>query len=430
MKCMPPATYILQASALEFCAGLVNVQFALSGTEAERNYQLFRNDLEVGAVLNGTGNAAIFTGSFNEAGTYTARTLANDKYCATAMNGTRVVIENPLPANPTVFGASRNCPGTVTLSASSNGAVMDWYADAAGTTTLHTGASYTTPEIEESTTYYVQARVENTGCLSARVPILAEVITEGCCHAPGSTVTFEKFNPCVTAVTGDVWYLIDTREAAYNNTQTYKVKKLSDGHIWMVQDLKFGDKCKRTTFTGTTSNVTDRVSSLTDKTYYGDCTNARQSNTSSQRGFMYDWAAAINLNDAYAKHQDPSYGCSGTNSGNIARYPAACQGICPNGWHVPTGAEGGEYAALCAAYNTSISACGDNVIFSAQIFEGVKSAQITVGATAFYDEFEYYTSSSGKYLWRITYNGGTLYLSAGFGQEAERARPARCVMNY
>jgi hypothetical protein len=78
MKCIPPATYTLQASALEFCAGLVNVQFALSGTEAGRNYQLFRNNSAVGAVLNGTGNAATFTGLFNETGTYTAQTVADE----------------------------------------------------------------------------------------------------------------------------------------------------------------------------------------------------------------------------------------------------------------------------------------------------------------------------------------------------------------
>jgi hypothetical protein len=42
------------------------------------------------------------------------------------------------------------------------------------------------------------------------------------CHAPGATgVTFAEFNPCVSALTGDVWYLTDTRES--NNIQTYKV---------------------------------------------------------------------------------------------------------------------------------------------------------------------------------------------------------------
>jgi uncharacterized protein (TIGR02145 family) len=153
------------------------------------------------------------------------------------------------------------------------------------------------------------------------------------CIAPGSTVTFTAFNPCSNAITGDYWFLTDERES--NNVQTYKVKKMPDGHIWMVQDLKFGDKCNKTDFTRSTSDRTGNVTSLTDKLYYGDCKNVTDASTPS-KGYYYDWAAAINLPKAYYG-AGADVGCSGTGAS-----ANACQGICPNGWHVPTGATAGE----------------------------------------------------------------------------------------
>jgi uncharacterized protein (TIGR02145 family) len=182
---------------------------------------------------------------------------------------------------------------------------------------------------------------------AARVAVLAEVNTEGCCDAPNVTTStpknFTAFNPCSDAAIGSYWYLRDTREN--NNNQTYKVKKMHDGHIWMVQDLKFGDKCEsNTSYKGSVSNQTGLVTSLTDKTYYGECTNLGYSSTYPDRGYLYDWPAAINQSNAYVGGS--AAGCSGTGA------PAnACQGICPSGWHVPTSA---EYSAL----NTSAKASG------------------------------------------------------------------------
>jgi uncharacterized protein (TIGR02145 family) len=338
MKCMLPATYTLNVSAPSFCEGSEGVQFALSGTEDERRYQLYRDGTAVdGAALEGDGSAATFTGSFNVAGTYTARTVADDKYCAIAMNGMHVITENPLPDNPTVNNNSRNCPGTVTLSASSPGAVIDWYADAAATLTLYTGASYTTPEIEESTTYYAQARFEHTSCLSERVPVLAEVITEGCCHAPGVTgVTFAAFNPCTGADYGSTYTLTDDRDQ-----KTYKVKYLPDNRYWMVQDLAFGEKCETKSSMGgatTTGNIT------VSGTYYGDCYKVNFAGA----GYGYNMTAAMN----YGITQS-GYTCSGTYSGYENGYPATCRGICPENWHLPTSA---EYLAI-NDYMSTINNC-------------------------------------------------------------------------
>jgi uncharacterized protein (TIGR02145 family) len=220
-------------------------------------------------------------------------------------------------------------------------------------------------------------------------------ITDESCTAPGRTVTFTEFDPCPTAVIGDYWYLTDTREP--NNVQTYKVKLMADGHIWMVQDLKFGDKCNKDDFKG--SNGSDQIgnlTSLTDKTYYGDCTNMRDNSTPISRGYLYDWAAAINKSSAYYG-SSVNVGCSGTSSGTVSPNPSSCQGICPNGWHVPTGGTGSELYALCAALgcgNTYYCSC----LLDAATFEGVLGGAYE---TSWAGNVVVYASS--------TYNASTLF---------------------
>jgi hypothetical protein len=77
-----------------------------------------------------------------------------------------------------------------------------------------------------------------------------------------------------------------------DNQRTYKVKKLADGHIWMVQDMKFGNQCG-TAFIG--SSADDQTGHVSDiGTYFGDCTTLTDGSTPANRGYLYDWAAAIN----------------------------------------------------------------------------------------------------------------------------------------
>jgi uncharacterized protein (TIGR02145 family) len=386
---------------------------------------LYRDGVAVdGVALEGNGNAATFTGSFNVAGDYTAWTIADDKYCAIAMSGTHVVVENPLPANPVSGGALRKCSGTVTLSASSDGAVIDWYADAAATTALHTGASYTTPEIGENTTYYVQARNESTGCLSKRESVLATVDIEGCCNAPGSTVTFAEFDPCANAAMGTVWYLIDTRES--DNIQMYKVKKMADGHIWMVRDLKFGNVCPITWNKTPTAN--DKVSNSAN--YYGSCAVPPASSTTLPEGRVYDWAASVNNpNTAYGS---ATYkGCSGTVTGTCSTCPSTCRGVCPSGWHVPTGNIGGEFATLYDLL--SVKECTDETCWLGE-WEGGPGGRTGNGQNDFYPAYVEYWTSTGYdsgHSYRLRLAPSYISTTTCDGDaDVDFGRAIRCVMNY
>jgi uncharacterized protein (TIGR02145 family) len=340
--------------------------------------------------------------------------VADEKYCAIAMSGTRVVVENPLPDNPTVNNNLRNCPGTVTLSASSPGATIDWYVAVDAASSVYTGTSYTTPEIDESTTYYAQARMTSTGCLSERKPVLAEVITEGCCHAPGAIgVTFAAFNPCSHTV-GSTYTLTDSRDQ-----KTYKVKYMPDNRWWMVQDLKFGDRCNKTTFTGSTSDQLGNINS--SGTYYGDCRNSPAAGA----GYYYDWPAAMNKAGVYATNS--TIQCSGTASGTSGTNPAACQGICPSGWHLPTIA---EFTAGNSLWVQSKWCSNPSCWTSASYWEATTSGGWLDSGTKFYD------TNTGIY-WSSTIEAGVqiyiLFITSNPYQEnLERWRGAlaRCVMNY
>ena len=67
-------------------------------------------------------------------------------------------IINAVPAAPTTTNASRCGPGTVTLTASGApaGGSYAWYTAATGGTPVATTASYTTPSLAATTTYYVE----------------------------------------------------------------------------------------------------------------------------------------------------------------------------------------------------------------------------------------------------------------------------------
>lgn len=148
--------------------------------------------------------------------------------------------------------------------------------------------------------------------------------------APGKVLypSSETFDPKPDAPVGSIWTIIDSRD-----NKKYRVRKLFDGRIWMVDDLRYGgknDACSnKTDFDGAVSSVyTHRFGEGT----YGDCTNVRNDDTPDNRGYLYDWTAVMQHPDAY--YGKDYAGVDGTDPGT-----AWIRGICPEGFHVPTHAE-------------------------------------------------------------------------------------------
>ncbi|MBQ6154375.1 hypothetical protein IJI99_00655 [bacterium] len=79
--------------------------------------------------------------------------------------------------------------------------------------------------------------------------------------------------------------------------------------------------------------------------YYGHCraiTAADSRDGNAYNNYLYDWVAAMQSTLAY-------YGSSTTFSGTQ-------QGLCPQGWHIPSSTSSGEYTALGSRYGINSSA--------------------------------------------------------------------------
>lgn len=104
---------------------------------------------------------------------YTTVSLSsNATYYVQALNGgcsgprTAVTVTvNPIPANPTVAGASVCSGNSTTLTATAPGGTYVWWDAASAGNNLGTGITYNTGTLTTTTTYYVQTTVN--GCASA-----------------------------------------------------------------------------------------------------------------------------------------------------------------------------------------------------------------------------------------------------------------------
>jgi gliding motility-associated-like protein len=97
---------------------------------------------------------------------------SNASGCTSARAPLTVTVNAESPA-PTGSGAT-TCQGTsATLMASASSGQLQWYATATGGNLLATGTSFNTPNLNATTTYYVQDVI--AGCAGPRTPVTATV---------------------------------------------------------------------------------------------------------------------------------------------------------------------------------------------------------------------------------------------------------------
>ncbi len=107
-------------------------------------------------------------------GTYFGFFLDADDVCFSPTVSVTLVI-NITPQIESTTAAERCGPGELVLEATGEiGATLNWYDSPSSTMILGTGSSFTTPSINETTTYYVEATAN--GCSSEREPVVATVI--------------------------------------------------------------------------------------------------------------------------------------------------------------------------------------------------------------------------------------------------------------
>src|SRR5690554_2100461 len=125
-----------------------------------------------------TGGTALGTG---ENFTTPVITTTTTYYVEADNNGcisSREAIIATVNTSPTITNttsAERCGSGSVTLTATASAGTINWFANATGGTSVFTGSSFTTPNLSETTTYYVSSKAGS--CTSDRVAVTATIKT-------------------------------------------------------------------------------------------------------------------------------------------------------------------------------------------------------------------------------------------------------------
>jgi gliding motility-associated-like protein len=189
-----PAAPAVANAELDACSGTTAVLNALNPDPA-LTYRWY---------TTASGGTAVATGSTYTTGPVNANQMyyleaTNSNGCSSATRAAVSVLATPAPVIPAVTGNDNICPGTsTTLTATSTTAGVNfrWYSAATGGTPLFTGPVYTTPVLNNATTYYVEAFTTG-GCVSSSrkevevtmaAPLPAPVITTG--NAEATAITF------------------------------------------------------------------------------------------------------------------------------------------------------------------------------------------------------------------------------------------------
>ena len=114
------------------------------------------------------------------------------------------IVRNVLPQLVAINDNERCGPGTLLLSVEpSDGASVNWYDSLEAVTPIATGETYTTPSLNATATYYVEA-TENE-CITDRQPVIARIGSQA------STGTAQNGSICNVAVNGLASIDLDTR---------------------------------------------------------------------------------------------------------------------------------------------------------------------------------------------------------------------------
>lgn len=215
-------------------------------------------------------------------------------------------------------------------------------------------------------------------------------------------------------------------------SNSYKCVKIGK-QVWMAENMRCNKYDTQSERAGATLSTS---SDLTDAPYYTDASDKSLWNSYSlehgvsltteqidKLGYLYNWAAAVDITTAEeAEAQASSF------SGNR-------QGICPNGWHVPTSAEwstlenyvgssaGKKLKTTSGWYNGGNGT--DNYSFAAlPACHSIGSTVNNVGSAAFFWTATPY-NYTGAYARYVSYDTDDLYSELGKGI----AHSVRCIKN-
>lgn len=141
VDCTPGTAFTVTGGGA-YCSGDPGVSVGLSGSEADRDYQLRLNGTDVGAAVAGTGSALDF-GLQTAAGTYTVVASNTLTACVGSMTGNAIVTANTPPGisvQPSPANATNSVGGLRTYSVTATGSGLSYQWRHAGTNLSNGGS--------------------------------------------------------------------------------------------------------------------------------------------------------------------------------------------------------------------------------------------------------------------------------------------------
>lgn len=134
-----------------------------------------------------TGGTVIYTGATftlsSVSATKTYYVEATQQGCTSSGRGSVQVTVNPRPILPQVQASvsTINAGQTAVLTASSTetDVTFNWFTSPTAATPIHTGATFVTPPLNATTSYYVEARSNATGCVSPSRVMITITVNNG-----------------------------------------------------------------------------------------------------------------------------------------------------------------------------------------------------------------------------------------------------------
>ena len=236
-----------------------------------------------------SGGTLLFTGASYTTPALAATTIYYVQTTVAGCAGPRTAVAvtvTPTPAAPTAPGATI-CQGTTTtLTASAPGGTYAWYNAASGGTLLVTAASYTTPALAITTTYYVQTTI--SGCVGPRTAVTVTVTpTPAAPTALGSTICQGTTATLTATAPGGTydWYDAASGGTLLSTGASYTTPALAVSTTYYVQATISGCAGPRTSVTVT---VTPTPAAPT-ATGAGVCTGTTATLTATAPGGTYEW---------------------------------------------------------------------------------------------------------------------------------------------
>src|SRR5690554_1749619 len=211
-----------------------------------------------------TGGSAIGTGENFTTPVITTTTIyyveADNNGCVSSREAVTATVNNS-PTITNTTPAERCGFGSVTLTATASAGTISWFANATGGTSLFTGSSFTTPDLSETTTYYVSSKAGS--CTSDRVAVTATInaVPTITSTTPASRCDAGTVTLIATASAGTIsWFANATGGTALGTGGSFTTPSISTTTSYYVQSSNAGCTSSRVEVVATVNDTPTIIS--------------------------------------------------------------------------------------------------------------------------------------------------------------------------